>query len=583
MSWQTPDEQTPVDGPGVRGALSSAGRGRHRRPESLADPAHLRPTSAPPAADGFAAFATPLDLAERHWTDDAVDQAGRRRSGAAPADRSWADEATDRAERHWTGDPALPAERPWMSTDGSGRRRADTPRAGHRAERQPRAQRRARRTPAAQAGGRHAAPVEARPLAITVRPLPSVRDAVTERLPAALRAAGAVRDWALDSGDKPPVMGSHRAPGTLPIESWLLVGRHRQQVLLASLVAAGLMLVAIPVQQHQNRVDAINAAEHAVATTQHRSAKPASKPARHSGKSGGQNGTTSGSGTPATSQTASGQGTPAPTTSAPAQPAEDAGTDVPAALPHGNGPAHSLRTTGSTAVALTFDDGPDPVQTPKLLDLLAKYHVKATFCLVGTQVQKHPDIVRQIAAAGHTLCNHTWEHSLTIGKAKPAQIQADLERTNEAIRAAVPGAQIPYFRAPGGNFTERLVRVAAGADMTSLYWEVDPTDWDHPAGEDDAAHIDRVVDGVQKAVQPGSIVLSHDFNQPDTIEAYARLLPWLTKNFRLGLPTGPQPEPAETTPPEPTPTQSTPSEPTPSAPPAVAAPDAATDGQPVQP
>ena len=70
---------------------------------------------------------------------------------------------------------------------------------------------------------------------------------------------------------------------------------------------------------------------------------------------------------------------------------------------------------------------------------------------------KHPEIVREIVADGHTLCNHTWNHSLTIGKDKPAQIQADLARTNAAIRAAVPGAQIPFFRAPGGNFTDRLV------------------------------------------------------------------------------------------------------------------------------
>jgi hypothetical protein len=72
--------------------------------------------------------------------------------------------------------------------------------------------------------------------------------------------------------------------------------------------------------------------------------------------------------------------------------------------------------------------------------------------------------------------------------------------------------------------------------MASLYWAVDPRDWDHPAGETDAAHITKVVDGVRKAVKPGSIVLSHDFNQPDTIKAYEQLLPWLTGKYQLGLP-----------------------------------------------
>jgi peptidoglycan/xylan/chitin deacetylase (PgdA/CDA1 family) len=210
-------------------------------------------------------------------------------------------------------------------------------------------------------------------------------------------------------------------------------------------------------------------------------------------------------------------------------------------VPAGTGPARSLRTTGSAAVALTFDDGPDPVQTPRILELLAENQVKATFCLVGDQVRRHPEIVRQIVAAGHTLCNHTWNHSLTIGRTKPAKIQADLRRTNDAIRAAVPGAQIPFFRAPGGNFTDALVQTAYADGMTSLYWEVDPRDWEHADGETDAGHVEKIVKGVQKDTRPGAIVLSHDFNQPDTILAYEQLLPWLKERFELGIPEQPQP------------------------------------------
>jgi peptidoglycan/xylan/chitin deacetylase (PgdA/CDA1 family) len=209
-----------------------------------------------------------------------------------------------------------------------------------------------------------------------------------------------------------------------------------------------------------------------------------------------------------------------------------------------------LRTTGSDAIALTFDDGPDPVQTPKILALLAKYDIKATFCLIGENVRKHPEIVRQIVAAGHTLCNHTWNHSLTIGKDKPAAIRADLEKTSAAIRAAAPGAEIPFFRAPGGNFTDRLVSVAYGEGMASLYWEVDPRDWDHTADTDDGTHTDRVIADVRKYVKPGAIILSHDFNQPDTITAYETLLPYLTQNFDIALPETPPVGPSPTTPSE---------------------------------
>jgi hypothetical protein len=110
----------------------------------------------------------------------------------------------------------------------------------------------------------------------------------------------------------------------------------------------------------------------------------------------------------------------------------------------------------------------------------------------------------------------------------------------------VPDAKIPFFRAPGGNFTDRLVSVAAGDGMTSLYWEVDPRDWDHPSGETDDAHISRVIAAVHKAARPGAIVLSHDFNQPDTINAYAKLLPWLKENFLLGVPGEPVGQPTTT-------------------------------------
>ena len=242
---------------------------------------------------------------------------------------------------------------------------------------------------------------------------------------------------------------------------------------------------------------------------------------------------------------------PAPTASAKAPIVVPAKPTTPPAKRDDLGPGNSLRTTGSQAIALTFDDGPDPVQTPRILAMLEAQQVKATFCLVGDQVRKHPEIVRQIVAGGHALCNHTWNHSLTIGKDQPEKIRADLDRTNAAIRAAVPDAEIPFFRAPGGNFTERLVTVAGDAGMASLYWEVDPRDWDHPAGETSAAHVRRLIAEVRANVRPGAIVLSHDFNQPETIAAYEKLLPWLKERFSIGLP-------GERTPDVPTPTEPTP-------------------------
>jgi peptidoglycan/xylan/chitin deacetylase (PgdA/CDA1 family) len=210
----------------------------------------------------------------------------------------------------------------------------------------------------------------------------------------------------------------------------------------------------------------------------------------------------------------------------------------PSAAPHFDGPAGSRMRTGSSGVALTFDDGPDPVQTPKMLDLLARYHVTATFCLIGRNAAAHPELVRRIVVEGHTLCNHTWRHSLTLGAQSPATIRADLLRTNDAIHRAAPNAKIKYLRAPGGNFTPAFVRVAAELGMTSIYWQVDPRDWDHPKGETSAAHQARIVATVQRRVHQGSIVLSHDCGQPDTIEAYRILLPWLKNRYWLSRTAG---------------------------------------------
>lgn len=253
----------------------------------------------------------------------------------------------------------------------------------------------------------------------------------------------------------------------------------------------------------------------------------------------------SGSVQPGSVQSAPARSTPAPPHSpaAPKHPpaSPTAPSHAPAGSPLGKkagGPAGSHLSTGTAAVALTFDDGPDPAQTPRMLKLLAQQHVHATFCLVGKNVQRHPELVRQIVAGGNTLCNHTWSHSLTLGKQTPAKIQADLRQTNDAIRKAAPGAKIKYFRAPGGNFTPRLVAAARQMGMTSLYWKVDPRDWDHPKGESHAAHRTKVINAVEKHVRKGAVILSHDYAQPDTIAAYRVLIPWLRHRYQLiALPT----------------------------------------------
>jgi peptidoglycan/xylan/chitin deacetylase (PgdA/CDA1 family) len=184
-------------------------------------------------------------------------------------------------------------------------------------------------------------------------------------------------------------------------------------------------------------------------------------------------------------------------------------------------------------VALTFDDGPDPVYTPPMLALLRQYRVKATFCLIGSRARDYPDIVRQIVADGHTLCNHSWQHLLDLGKRDAAYRLKDLTDTNAAIQAAVPGAVVKYFRAPGGNFTTDLVSQAASLGMASIYWNVDPRDWDSATYGTGTSMVNHIVSAVEGNVRPGSIILSHDRAHPDTYTAYRTLLPWLLDRYTL--------------------------------------------------
>lgn len=195
--------------------------------------------------------------------------------------------------------------------------------------------------------------------------------------------------------------------------------------------------------------------------------------------------------------------------------------------------AGTQRHTGGAGVALTFDDGPDPVHTPQLLDLLRHHRVKATFCVVGKRAREYPNLIRRIVADGHTLCNHSWNHEFHVGTWPLHKMRQNLTDTNAAIRAAVPQAIIKYFRAPGGNFAPTLNEVAKSMGMTPLYWSVDTRDWDHGTYGRGAQMVRHITYVVQHHCRPGGIILAHDLGKPDTITAFRTLLPWLKARYKL--------------------------------------------------
>jgi peptidoglycan/xylan/chitin deacetylase (PgdA/CDA1 family) len=148
--------------------------------------------------------------------------------------------------------------------------------------------------------------------------------------------------------------------------------------------------------------------------------------------------------------------------------------------------------------------------------------------MIGTNVQAHPDLVRQVAAEGHTLCNHSWAHDVTLGSRSAAAIRSDLMATDDAIHAAAPGAIVRYFRQPGGAWTPAVVEVARQLGMTSLSWEVDPRDWTRPGAS-------AIVTSVLAGTDAGSIVLMHDGGgeRQGTVDALRVILSNLTRRFQL--------------------------------------------------
>ncbi|MEV6970638.1 polysaccharide deacetylase family protein [Hamadaea sp. NPDC051192] len=193
-----------------------------------------------------------------------------------------------------------------------------------------------------------------------------------------------------------------------------------------------------------------------------------------------------------------------------------------------------MSRTGNLTVALTFDDGPQPTWTPKVLDQLKAAGIKATFCLIGRQVKANAALVRRMVAEGHTLCNHSWSHDLRLGHRTDVQIKADIARTDAAIHAVVPGVPIRYFRQPGGEWTAGEVKLLKEMGKVPLGWGVDPWDWKSPG-------VAQIVSRVVGHTSPGSIVLMHDGggDRSQTNSALHQILPALKAKFVLrALPPG---------------------------------------------
>ncbi|MFI7600121.1 polysaccharide deacetylase family protein [Actinoplanes sp. NPDC049681] len=165
------------------------------------------------------------------------------------------------------------------------------------------------------------------------------------------------------------------------------------------------------------------------------------------------------------------------------------------------------------AVALTIDDGPHPLWTPKILRLLHRHHVPALFCMIGNQVLGHETVAREVVRDGHLVANHTWSHPVRMSRLSSAKVHRELDRAQNKIYDTT-GQAPALFRSPGGDWSPGLLAGAAKARMVPLDWSDDPRDWSRPGV---GAITRRLL-----AARPGQILLCHD-GGGDRSQTYAAL------------------------------------------------------------
>lgn len=182
--------------------------------------------------------------------------------------------------------------------------------------------------------------------------------------------------------------------------------------------------------------------------------------------------------------------------------------------------------TEKKEVALTFDDGPNPLYTPRILDVLKKYDAKATFFVVGRHIKRNPDLVKREIEEGHELGDHTYTHPYNFSISSKRMFTKEVNKTDKLIRKVQPHPDVKLFRPPGGNLNERIVEYSKkkGYKIILWSWHQDPKDWRNPGAGYISNHI-------LSNVRNGDIILLHDSggDRKQTIDALNIVLPQLKK------------------------------------------------------
>ena len=170
-------------------------------------------------------------------------------------------------------------------------------------------------------------------------------------------------------------------------------------------------------------------------------------------------------------------------------------------------------------VALTFDDGPSPETTPKILDLLSEYDAKATFCVLGSLVRLYPDIVKRAVSSGCEIVNHTWNHE-RLTQLTDEEVLSNIQASDLAISEA-SGVHPFLIRPPYAAYNKHLLKLMKKSGKAGLFWYNDSLDWK-------LRDAQQIIPHVLDSVKDRDIILMHDL-YPSTYEAAAVIIPELIK------------------------------------------------------
>ena len=163
----------------------------------------------------------------------------------------------------------------------------------------------------------------------------------------------------------------------------------------------------------------------------------------------------------------------------------------------------SINSVRKGNICLTFDDGPDPIMTPKILEILNKHGIKGSFFLIGENALSNQELVKQISNEGHSIGNHTYYHKPTFSISSKKKITEEIKKTNQLLEQ-ITSKKIIFFRPPFGITNPNIEKTLKKLEMTSVGWDVRSLD---TITKDAEKLSNRVINGINKG---GSIILFHD-------------------------------------------------------------------------